>query len=117
MRAGCRFSSPSLRGPPKQSHLGHRDCFGGPTKKLALCHAEVRRSIPSFSFSTNGAAAPYATQHDTTGVRRYGALPAAAAALGELLRNMARSYVDLFRAVGAGPEQLYAACQLDPATV
>jgi len=43
--------------------------------------------------------------------------PVVDAALHELLRNMARSYVDLFRAVGAGPEQLYAACQLDPATV
>ena len=43
--------------------------------------------------------------------------PIVDAALRELLRNMAHSYVDLFRAVCDGPEQVYAACQLDPAIV
>jgi phosphatidylinositol dimannoside acyltransferase len=39
------------------------------------------------------------------------------AALRELLRHMAHSYVDLFRAANGSPEQIYAACQLDAATV
>lgn len=43
--------------------------------------------------------------------------PIVDAALRELLRNMARSYVDLFRAVHGNPEQIYAACRFDPATV
>lgn len=52
--------------------------------------------------------------------------PIVDAALRELLRNMAHSYVDLFRAVNSSPEHIYrapqrsrveAACQFDPATV
>lgn len=39
------------------------------------------------------------------------------AAIHELLHNMAHSYVDLFRALNASPERIYAACQFDPATV
>lgn len=43
--------------------------------------------------------------------------PVVDAALGQLLRNMAHSYVDLFRTVQGSPEQVYAACRFDPATV
>jgi KDO2-lipid IV(A) lauroyltransferase len=39
------------------------------------------------------------------------------AALAELMRNMAHSYVDLFRSVNGSPERIYAACQFDPATI
>lgn len=43
--------------------------------------------------------------------------PIVDAALAGLLRQMAHSYVDLFRAVDGSPEQIYAACQFDPATI
>lgn len=43
--------------------------------------------------------------------------PLVDAALAGLLRQMAHSYVDLFRAIDGSPEQIYAACQFDPATI
>jgi len=43
--------------------------------------------------------------------------PVVDAALAGLLRQMAHSYVDLFRAIDGSPEQIYAACQFDPATI
>lgn len=43
--------------------------------------------------------------------------PVVDAALACLLRQMAHSYVDLFRAIDGSPEQIYAACQFDPATI
>jgi lauroyl/myristoyl acyltransferase len=38
-------------------------------------------------------------------------------ALKEVLRNMAHSYVDLFRAVNGSPERIYSAVQFDPDTI
>lgn len=43
--------------------------------------------------------------------------PVVDAALTGLLRQMAHSYVDLFRVIDGSPEQIYAACCFDPATV
>lgn len=43
--------------------------------------------------------------------------PVVDAALAGLLRQMAHSYVDLFRTINGSPEQIYASCQFDPATI